>query len=44
MSQLSAHGVKLVLPALLKALEDRNWRTKIGRIKIKYVVISLRIC
>ena len=34
MGQLSAQGVKLVLPALLKGVEDRTWRTKQGSIQL----------
>lgn len=34
MSKISGHGVKLILPSLLEALEDRQWRTKKGAIEL----------
>jgi hypothetical protein len=34
MGQLSAQGVKLVLPALMKGLEDKAWRTKQGSVQL----------
>jgi hypothetical protein len=34
MSRLSAHGVKLVMPAVIKAFEDPAWRTKAASINM----------
>lgn len=34
MSNLSAHCVKLILPAVLKGLEDYKWRTKAGSVDL----------
>lgn len=34
MTQLSGHGVKLVLPTLIEKLHDPQWRTKVGSIEL----------
>ncbi len=34
MGHLTASGVKLVLPALMKGLEDKAWRTKQGSVQL----------
>jgi HEAT repeat protein len=34
MGNLSTHGIKLVLPSLLAGVNDMQWRTKLGSIKL----------
>ncbi len=34
MAQLSVHGVKMVMPNLLKTLEETKWQTRVSAIEV----------